>query len=81
MIVAERRRAKSQAAHEMERLLNDEQLYTLRELERFGWDLKFVRHPPFQPVVPIVFDPDRAKFAVLEADGTLNENPDFEIRA
>ncbi|HRQ65097.1 MAG TPA: hypothetical protein PKZ76_09585 [Xanthomonadaceae bacterium] len=81
MIVAERRRLKSQAAHELERLLNDEQLFTLRELERFGWDLKFVRRPAFQPVIPVLFDPDRARYAVLEADGTLNEHPDFEIRA
>jgi len=64
----------------MQRELNDNQRDTLRQLEAFGWELKFIRHPLFQPSVPVVFDGDRKRFAVLEADGTLNENPPFEIR-
>lgn len=64
----------------MQRELNDDQRDTLRQLEAFGWELKFIRHPLFQPSVPVVFDGDRKRFAVLEADGTLNENPPFKIR-
>jgi hypothetical protein len=29
----------------------------------------------------VVFDPDRNHFAVIRADGTLDENPGFDIRA
>ena len=61
--------------------LNELQKLTLSELERFGWELKFIRKPMFLPSVPVVFDSDRKRFAVLEADGTLNENPDFDIRS
>jgi hypothetical protein len=39
-----------------------------------------VRRPMFQASVPVVFDSDRKQYAVLEADGTLNENPGFKIR-
>lgn len=35
----------------------------------------------FQDSVPVVFDPDRNHFAVLRADGTLDEDPGFVIRA
>ena len=49
----------------MERDLNQDQLITLRELERYGWELKFVRRPPFKPSIPIVFDSDRKKFGVF----------------
>jgi hypothetical protein len=70
----------ARAGRELKRDLNDEQLLTLNELERFGWELKFVRKPPFQPSVPVVFDADRRQFAVLEPDGTLNESPGFTIR-
>ncbi len=49
-------------------------------LEQFGWELKFVRRKAFQPPVAVVFDGDRKHFAVLEPDGSLNENPGFEIR-
>lgn len=60
--------------------LNEEQQFALRELENFGWELKFARRKPFEPIVPVVFDGDRKKYAVLRPDGTLDENPDFEIR-
>ena len=55
-------------------------MMTLVELEQFGWSLKFVRRPMFQPSIPVVIDADRKRYAVLEADGTLNENPGFTIR-
>lgn len=77
----ERRRA-AQALQQqtLKRELNESQLSTLQSLEPFGWELKFVRRPMFQQAVAIVFDGDRKTFAVLEADGTLNENPGFDIR-
>ena len=79
-MMRERRMTAARAGRELKRELNDEQLMTLNELERFGWELKFVRRPPFQPSIPVVFDADRKQFAVLDPDGTLNENPGFTIR-
>lgn len=64
----------------LERLLNRTQIESLRSLEHFGWQLKFVRKPLFQPAVPIVFDGDRKSYAVIEEDGTVNQNPPFKIR-
>ncbi|WP_460760676.1 hypothetical protein [Lysobacter fragariae] len=61
--------------------LNADQLMTLRDLERFGWELKFVRRPPFQESVPVVIDGDRKNYAVLNPDGSLEDNPvDLKIR-
>jgi hypothetical protein len=71
-------RAASQAA--LRSQLNPLQLTTLVELEHFGWELKFIRRKPFQPPVPVVFDGERKRFAVLLEDGTLNDKPDFPIR-
>jgi hypothetical protein len=80
-ITEKERRRNAQALHAtLKRELNEAQKLTLGELERFGWELKFVRRPLFQAPIPIVFDGDRKTFAVLEADGTLNENPGFVIR-
>lgn len=76
----ERRQAPSAPSRALERLLNPAQLDTLRSLEHFGWELKFVRKPLFQKPVPVVFDGDRRSFAVIEEDGTLNETPAFTIR-
>jgi hypothetical protein len=76
----ERRNNQKVLSAELKRQLNPDQRMTLNELERYGWELKFIRRRPFQEPVPVVFDGDRRKFAVLRADGTLDENPGFEIR-
>lgn len=80
MAQTERRTAIAKSGRELRADLNDAQLETLNELERFGWQLKFVRRPMFQPSIPVVFDGDRKHYAVLEPDGTLNEHPAFNIR-
>ena len=76
----ERRRAPPPASRVLERLLNPLQVDTLRSLEHFGWELKFVRKPLFQAAVPIVLDGDRTSYAVIEENGELNEHPPFKIR-
>jgi len=81
MSEAERRRAEKELSSVLKRQLNPDQLETLRGLESFGWELKFIRKKPFQPAVAVIFDGDRKNFAVLEPDGTLNEHPDLNIRA
>lgn len=80
MTQQERRKDQERSAREMRAELNEAQRDTLAELERYGWQLKFIRRPIFQPSVPVVFDGDRKTYAVLEADGKLNEHPPFEIR-
>lgn len=61
-------------------LLNEEQLDTLRGLERFGWELKFVRKPLFQEAVPVVFDGDTGVCSILRPDGTLEDHPAIALR-
>ena len=74
------RRIGPRSAAVLRNQLNEDQQLALRELEPFGWELKFVRRKPFQPLVPVMYDLDRKKFAILKDDGTLDENPDFVIR-
>lgn len=59
--------------------INEDQMDTLQTLERFGWSLKFVRTTPAGPVAA-VHDPDHNRLAVIEPDGTLNENPPTSFR-
>jgi len=60
--------------------LTPEQLATLSAMEQFRWSLKFVRRPLFLAPIPVVFDRARQRYAVIELDGSINENPDFDIR-
>ena len=80
MAQTERRHSPHHSCRELRRELNEAQRDTLGELERYGSELKFVRHPLFQPLVPVLYDPDRRGYAILEEDGTLNEHPPFVIR-
>ena len=78
--VSERRKSAKQLLAALKRELNDAQLETLSGIENFGWELKFVRRKLFEPSVAVVMDGDRKILAVLESDGSLNENPALEIR-
>lgn len=80
-MIKERRKDPERTRRELRTELNDAQRDTLAEIERYGWEIDFVRRPIFQPSIPVVFDGDRKTHAVLEADGTLNEHPPFDIRS
>lgn len=77
---SERRQSAKQLLRALKSELNEAQLETLAALERFGWELKFVRRPPFQPPVAVVTDSERKSLGVLEADGSLNESPNLTLR-
>jgi hypothetical protein len=80
MTGTERRKTDAATQVKLKRELNPSQLATLLSLEHFGWELKFIRHKLFQQPIPVVFDGLRERFAVLEADGELNDKPSFDIR-
>jgi hypothetical protein len=60
--------------------LTPPQLATLGTMEQFQWELRFVRRPMFLDPVPVLFAREGQRIAVLEADGSINENPGFKIR-
>jgi len=76
----DRRRDQKPLSDVLKAELNQEQRETLGELEKFGWELRFVRHDPDQRPVPVIFDAEREKFAVLDLDGELDENAFINIR-
>ena len=76
----DRRKRDEESKARLRALLNEDQRHTLAEMERFGWELKFVRRPLFKASIPVVFDGDRKTYAVIEVDGSLNEDPGFDVR-
>ncbi len=65
----------------VEKYLNEDQQAQLQTLERFGWNIKFIRRPLFQEPVVIVVNPSVNSIAVVENDGRLNQQPGIELRA
>ena len=75
----DRRRAEKERSSALKLQLNDAQLATLNTLERFGWEIKFIRRTP-EGKVAVLFDPDVRKYAVLGDDGELDESPGITFR-
>jgi hypothetical protein len=65
------------ASSELKRQLNGAQIATCHTLERFGWEVKFIRRDPGREPLVVLHDPDTRKFAILDANGVLEENPVF----
>ena len=73
---ADRRVPIRETSSALKRQLNEAQLATFHTLERFGWELKFIRRETDGKIV-VLYDPDGRKFAILQDDGELDENPIF----
>ncbi|NUS38614.1 MAG: hypothetical protein HOQ02_06275 [Lysobacter sp.] len=76
-VTIERRSSVKAASSMLKRELNAEQVHTLHTLERFGWELKFIRRSESGGKLAVLFDPDARRYAVLGEDGELDENPVF----
>lgn len=75
---AERRAARQQ--QDLRTGLTPEQLRAVETLEAFQWRLAFVRRPLFRDPIPVMFDRGDTRFVVVQADGTLDENPTLKLR-
>jgi hypothetical protein len=76
----EKRTAGNTSAEHPEDLLNAAQLVVLEKMQGLGWELKFIRGTTPQDIVPVLFHPHINKTGILEADGSLNMQPDIRLR-
>lgn len=59
-------------------MLTNEQKIALNQKQQFGWFVKFVRRPLFQPVEVVLSNPDGSELIFLDADGTTRSY--FNVR-
>lgn len=76
----ERRKGTSPIPSGLESYLNFSQMITLNEAEGFGWQLKYVRRPLFMEPVPILYNPDMDRYAVMDIDGCINRSIEVALR-
>jgi hypothetical protein len=77
----EKRKGEKPIPDNLQETLNPAQLLALRQIENFGWSLRFVRRPLFQEPVPVVVSGDGNTIGVLEEDGRVNMQTDIELRS
>jgi len=76
----ERRTGNQEINEELLGYLSQQQLSTLNRLERFGWNLKFVRHGLFQDVTVVISNEETEDIAVIEGDGEFNKDHGLFLR-
>lgn len=75
--VAERRLRMPPIPDEFVSLITHEQRIALNQKQQFGWFVKFVRRPLFQPIEVVLSNPDGSEFLVLDTDGVTR--PFFNV--
>ncbi len=76
--VAERRMRMPPIPDQIGGLITNEQKIALNQKQQFGWFVKFVRRPLFQPIEVVLSNPDGSEFLMLENDGLTR--PFFNVR-
>lgn len=76
----ERRCGQPPIPDNIDSLLSAEQRMVLSQIESFGWELAFVRHPLFQETTVVVTRRMDGSYASLSQQGELEFSPDLEIR-
>ncbi len=76
----EKRTGEKPVPDDFEEALSYPQRLALRQIERFGWNLKFVRRPLFLERVAVVFNPEDNKIGLLGIDGKIDMQTDIEVR-
>lgn len=76
--VAERRSRMPPIPDDFHSLITHEQRIALNQKQQFGWFVKFVRRPLFQPIEVVLSNPDGSEFLMLENEGTTR--PFFNVR-
>ena len=76
----ERRIGVDAIPEDLEARMTELQRHALKQLEGFGWSIKFVRRPLFQDPVIVLVDPSGARHAVLTEDGSIDRDTDFIVR-
>ena len=76
----EKRKGESPIPDNLEDYLNMVQIKALRQIENFGWELKFVRRPLFQEPIAVIINTDGDRVGTLEPDGRIDLHQNFELR-
>ena len=76
----EKRNRQKPIPDNVEDYLNDDQMMALSQIENYGWRLEFIRRPLFQEPTPVLFGPNNDQIGILREDGTIDKNPDIQIR-
>ena len=77
----EKRKGRKPIPDHFKKLLSEEQLDSLRQLERFGWEICFIRMPLFQPLIVVLLNETTHQYGILTEDGQLDTESVLSVRS
>ena len=77
----EKRKGRKPIPDHFKKLLSEEQLDSLRQLERFGWEICFMRMPLFQPLIVVLLNETTHQYGILTEDGQLDTESVLSVRS
>ena len=80
-MVSNRRRGGEPIPANYAELLTPDQSDALRKLESFGWSLKKIRRPKFEPIEVILVHSDGKSYAILLESGELDQKTPVAMRS
>lgn len=66
--------------YELEKYLDIAQIFTIRQMENYGWSLEIVRRNNRSNALALLRSHGADKWMAIEEDGDIVENPDISIR-
>lgn len=76
----DKRKSEKPAPDNLSKFLNEAQLQELHNVEKFGWELLFLRRPLFQETTAVVVDSHGNIMGILRDDGTIDTKAEIITR-
>ncbi|MGD2136946.1 MAG: hypothetical protein PVJ66_04890 [Gammaproteobacteria bacterium] len=64
---------------DLKEALNDAQLQALNCIQGSSWELRFVRRPRFQGIVPVIVNSEDNSCGILEENGDISMQPGIDL--
>lgn len=80
MVEQEKRAQVDPIPEDLYRRLTASQIFAIRRIESFGYELRFVRRQGLPEAIPFVASPSVSTFGVVEPDGSVNHRHAHVIR-
>lgn len=76
----ERRGSEKYTQDKLKRILNEQQIVTLQQMEATGWEILFIRSRLLLPSITVLTHIEDGDMVVLEEDGSIKQEHDLNFR-
>ena len=80
-LLKDKRKGQVPIPNNLKDYLSEDQIMSLNNLSHFGWEVLFIRRPPFKDTVVVLLNSDGHSIGILGDDGKTQVDTDIVIRS